>query len=185
MAAGDQPPTPPLRPGIVLLAMVGWLGMVAWWIFHARTWLDQQTWEQTSASVDEVTYERGIYDRLSHSCSTGDGRGPRVVLTTYSYDVGGVRFSSKAYDHLHESELFCEEAPARARIAELKKRGQVTVFYDPDRPERAVQRRQEGSEVIFVLSLLAVAGVVLIVWWRRQKRRYREYERARRAFFES
>lgn len=135
--------------------------------------------------VDDVRYHRGGYDRLAKECSTGDGRGMRTVLTTYSFEVAGKRYTSTAYNHRFESELFCTEEAARARIAELETKRTVTAFYDPEDPRVAVQQKQEGSEVIVVYVLLLSVGVGLTGLYLRQRRLQRAYEAAFRAYLDA
>ncbi len=172
----DAPQRPILRPVYVALALVGWAALVAWWTLTARSWFVQQRYVEVLATVDEVTYERGARDRHTKECSTGDGRGTRSVLTTYSYEVGGRRYSSAAYDHRYVTEIFCTEDAAMARVAELESKRALTVFYDPDDPSVAVQKKEELSEVIFVHALLLALGGGLVWLYVRQRRVHREYQ---------
>lgn len=184
MSEETSPPVPPFSPRIVAFALLAWLVLVGWWGYHGRLWFAQRTWERVTAQVEEVTYQRGAFDRVSHGCSTGDGRGARTVFTTYSYAYEDRFYVGKAYNHLYDSELFCNEDSARARMAELERLGEVEVWVDPGNPSRAVQQLQSGSEVIFVFVLLGAAGCALLKWWRRQRRLMADYEVARRAYLD-
>lgn len=183
-AAESQRPVPPLSPRIFALGLVAWLGVTAWWSVSARAWFAQQTFQEAVAEVDDVRYHRGGYDRLSPSCSTADDRGPRTVVTTYSFAVNGKHYTSTAYDHRFESELFCTEEDARARIAELERTRTVTVAYDPNDPRIAVQQKQDGSEVIFVYTLLLGVGMALVWLYLRQGRLQRAHHAALSAYLD-
>jgi hypothetical protein len=162
-----------LVPAALALAATGCMIALAFWGYTARDAVAQQSWQRAEAHVLSSELREGARDRVSHNCSTTDGRGPRQVYVTYRYAVGDRTHTSRAYDSRHEGELFCADPPARERLAAVAPGASLTVCYDPENPQRAVIARQNANEAYAVLALLAIAALVLWGSFARQLLRYR------------
>lgn len=172
------PERPALAPGYVLFAMVGWLTFVIYWSFAARDWFFQLRYREVTAKVEEVRVERGVLERITKQCSNRSDRTPHSVLTTYSYEVNGRRYTAEAWNRQYASEIFCSEETAQARVAELRTKGTLTAWYDPNDPRVAVQQKEEASEIFFVYGALFALGAGLVVLFLRQRRVHRAYRAA-------
>jgi len=168
---------------LFVTGMIGfaWLLGAGYWAFSARALLDQRDFRSVEARVLAAKITRGEIIRFTHNCSTGDDRGPRHLQVQYAYDVDGRRFTSWAYDHSYDGELFCDQMSAHAALVAVKAAGTVTAYYDPDDPRRAVLQLEDRAEVIVLVSFFGVSGVVLWGIFFRELIRYR---RARRTIYD-
>lgn len=179
--SGDPPRPPGLRVRYLVIAAIGWLAIAGWWTLSARAWFAQQRYREISATVEDVHVHPGSHDRVSQQCRTP--KNTFAVVVSYRFVVEGRPYTSSSYDHDHDSEIFCSDDRARAREAELTRARSLQVFFDPDDPDRVVQLKQEGSEVIVVYAMLAIAAGILLWLFRRQMRRQRAFEAAFRAYY--
>ena len=172
-----KPKHPGIPPVLVAIPLVFWTIAVLWWGISTQALWEQQSYRQVTARVEQVRYKVGALDRLTHNCPTTNNHGPQQVYVTYSYKVAGKHYTATAYDAHHKGELFCDEAPARERVAQLKKAGTIPAFYSPSAPQRAVLQKENQGEIIAVWVLLGIAGLIGWSWFVRQLLRHRRYRR--------
>lgn len=161
-----------------MVAMVGWLVFLAYWSFVARAWFEQRSYLEVTATVKELRIERGSLGRVSNQCSNRNDRLPHSVLCTYTFEVGGKRYTSDSWNHRYAGEVFCGEEAAQARVAELRAKGTLTAWHHPRQPSIAVRQKEEASGLLFVLAVLVLSGVGLLLLFLRQRRVHRAYQAA-------
>ncbi len=153
--------------GVLLLLPLLLLPVLALW-YAGRPVLDEHSWLDRYRPISAVVLQTGIEPRAARDALRGPAYVPRVV---YRYTVGGRTYEAKRVTPLDVSGT---ERWARKHIASYKPGEAITIWYDPQGPERAfLERPTTGhlSATFFLpVPLLAVALLLAAHMSRRQRR---------------
>lgn len=131
---------------------------------------ESERYQQTTATVESSSIER-FKQRLGVAW---------IISLQYSYDVAGKEYFSELYDpfgpcHLRLHSSASSHIENSAVLGPFRQGTQMTVWYDPSDPSRAVLRN--GREVlknhVTDLALVPVSLIVTIILWRIPSERYK------------
>ena len=163
-------------PGLVLVFFIPWLLLAAVLAWHSGAWIEQKDWARASGKVTGVTVKPVTFTVVEKCSKTN--RNQHEVVVEYEFEVNGERYQGNRYDYENQGEFFCQVEPANDRAKAIESKKTVTVYYDPKNPSKSVLAPADASYVYVGAPVLGVAGLLLVAFFFRQRKRYRDAERA-------
>lgn len=146
--------------GGIFFIIGGGLFCVGWWV--RRKAAEAQTWPTAIATVtrSEVTTHR----------SKKSGSNTRTVTyepaVSYRYEVDGNTHSSGRMGFFSQNSRYVSRAKAEQILARYPVGAEVTIYYNPAKPEEAVIDNSPKGSGLFIAvgAFFGLVGLTMLVW---------------------
>lgn len=123
-------------------------------LLDMKEWRDSQDWPSTVGEVVDVKIE---------IITTSDGADRYAPNITYQYFVNDQMYTKRRV-RVSDNSSYADEASARREADRYVADPQLIVYYDPERPERAVLDRQPPDKTKMIFGgVLTGVGVILML----------------------
>jgi hypothetical protein len=143
---------------LALLALAGW---EAWKIHFG---LESRTWEHTVGVVGKVWVE-DMPDLELDQDPFKDREGTHSVHARYRYKVNGRWYDGRRVSYA--ATRWIRFRDALQMIEGLRTGREVDVFYDPEKPARAVLIPGSSTANLVLLCLYLVLAALIVMYWMR------------------
>jgi len=150
---------------IAFFVILACLVLAAWEAWKIHLGQASTTWERTTGVLAKVWVEDAPDLYLGENDPFGDHEGTHSVHAHYRYQVGTRWYTSKRLTY--RMARWIRFGEALDMIEGLRVGREVEVWYDPEKPTRAVLIPGSSTGNIVALALyLVVASILLFTWLR-------------------